>query len=380
MDTTDYNYLTLLNVISNNSNSEDKKFIDDNKDTIIQNLKKLSEYMNDIIRNFSENKITKDLVNSLQKKYKNIFSNKEINNIIDTLQLKKLKGGEQQKVDDIKSKIDDKTLQICIDNLPALLIKLMDPKIFFLVWGNLFKYLSELFTFQINWFDYTKRLDWVYLILFISASIPFAGGIADMVIIFKALKDERFYLAMITGITFLISSILTMHAVDIGVLFKLFYYLDNKAYMRELERIDNGGNSYTNDLNQKVTFYEQDTKELGIGQIHAQVLEASMPELKKKELQKLELKQDNEKVMKDILDSKDLDVKGDDPEEIEKVIKAIKDNKEVGQHLEDDKKDEAIKKLEEMKSDLENSEEYDPSKVEKITQLRNKIEKSQFLD
>ena len=380
MDTTDYNYLTLLNVISNNSNSEDKKFIDDNKNTIIQNLKKLSEYMNDIIRNFSENKITKDLVNSLQKKYKNIFSNKEINNIIDTLQLKKLKGGEQQKVDDIKSKIDDKTLQICIDNLPALLIKLMDPKIFFLVWGNLFKYLSELFTFQINWFDYTKRLDWVYLILFISASIPFAGGIADMVIIFKALKDERFYLAMITGITFLISSILTMHAVDIGVLFKLFYYLDNKAYMRELERIDNGGNSYTNDLNQKVTFYEQDTKELGIGQIHAQVLEASMPELKKKELQKLELKQDNEKVMKDILDSKDLDVKGDDPEEIEKVIKAIKDNKEVGQHLEDDKKDEAIKKLEEMKSDLENSEEYDPSKVEKITQLRNKIEKSQFLD
>lgn len=380
MDTTDYNYLTLLNVISNNSNSEDKKFIDDNKNTIIQNLKKLSEYMNDIIRNFSENKITKDLVKSLQKKYKNIFSNKEINNIIDTLQLKKLKGGEQQKVDDIKSKIDDKTLQICIDNLPALLIKLMDPKIFFLVWGNLFKYLSELFTFQINWFDYTKRLDWVYLILFISASIPFAGGIADMVIIFKALKDERFYLAMITGITFLISSILTMHAVDIGVLFKLFYYLDNKAYMRELERIDNGGNSYTNDLNQKVTFYEQDTKELGIGQIHAQVLEASMPELKKKELQKLELKQDNEKVMKDILDSKDLDVKGDDPEEIEKVIKAIKDNKEVGQHLEDDKKDEAIKKLEEMKSDLENSEEYDPSKVEKITQLRNKIEKSQFLD
>ena len=380
MDTTDYNYLTLLNVISNNSNSEDKKFIDDNKNTIIQNLKKLSEYMNDIIRNFSENKITKDLVKSLQKKYKNIFSNKEINNIIDTLQLKKLKGGEQQKVDDIKSKIDDKTLQICIDNLPALLIKLMDPKIFFLVWGNLFKYLSELFTFQINWFDYTKRLDWVYLILFISASIPFAGGIADMVIIFKALKDERFYLAMITGITFLISSILTMHAVDIGVLFKLFYYLDNKAYMRELERIDNGGNSYTNDLNQKVTFYEQDTKELGIGQIHAQVLEASMPELKKKELQKLELKQDNEKVMKDILDSKDLDVKGDDPEEIEKVIKAIKDNKEVGQHLEDDKKDEAIKKLEEMKSDLENSEEYDPSKVVKITQLRNKIEKSQFLD
>ena len=380
MDTTDYNYLTLLNVISNNSNSEDKKFIDDNKDTIIQNLKKLSEYMNDIIRNFSENKITKDFVKSLQKKYKNIFSNKEINNIIDTLQLKKLKGGEQQKVDEIKSKIDDKTLQICIDNLPALLIKLMDPKIFFLVWGQLFKYLSELFTFQINWFDYTKRLDWVYLILFLSASIPFAGGIADMVIIFKALKDERFYLAMITGITFLISSILTMHAVDIGVLFKLFYYLDNKAYMRELKRIDNGGNSYTNDLNQKVTFYEQDTKELGIGEIHAQVLEASMPDLKKKELQKLELKQDNEKVMKDILDNKKLDVKGDDPKEIEKVIKAIKDNKEVGEHLDNDKKAEAIKKLEEMKTDLENSEEYDPSKVQKITQLRNKIEKSQFFD
>ena len=150
--------------------------------------------------------------------------------------------------------------------------------------------------------------------------------------------------------------------------------------MRELKRIDNGGNSYTNDLDQKVTFYEQDTKELGIGEIHAQVLEASMPDLKKKELQKLELKQDNEKVMKDILDNKKLDVKGDDPKEIEKVIKAIKDNKEVGEHLDNDKKAEAIKKLEEMKTDLENSEEYDPSKVEKITQLRNKIEKSQFFD
>ena len=33
-----------------------------------------------------------------------------------------------------------------------------------------------------------------------------------------------------------------------------------------------------------------------------------------------------------------------------------------------------------MKTDLENSEEYDPSKVQKITQLRNKIEKSQFFD
>ena len=121
-------------------------------------------------------------------------------------------------------------------------------------------------------------------------------------------------------------------------------------------------------------------KELGIGEIHAQVLEASMPDPKEKELQKLELKQDNEKVMKDILDNKKLDVKGDDPKEIEKVIKAIKDNKEVGEHLDNDKKAEAIKKLEEMKTDLENSEEYDPSKVQKITQLRNKIEKSQFFD
>ena len=38
MDTTDYNYLTLLNVISNNSNSEDKKFIDDNPIEIISNV------------------------------------------------------------------------------------------------------------------------------------------------------------------------------------------------------------------------------------------------------------------------------------------------------------------------------------------------------
>ena len=378
MDTA--NYLTLLNVIANNSNSEDKQFINDNKDTIVKNLKKLSKYMNDIIRNFSNNKTTKSVVKSLQKKYKNIFSNKEIDNIINTLQLKNLKGGEQEKIDTIKNKINDDTLQVCIDNLPALLIKLMDPKIFFLVWGNLFKYLSELFTFQVNWFDYTKRLDWVYLVLFISASIPFAGGIADMIIIFKALKDERFYLALITSVTFLISSILTMHAVDIGVLFKLFYYLDNKSYMRELERIDNGGNGYTNDLNQKITFYDEDNKNIGIGEIHAKVLEANMPDLQKKQLQKIKLKEDNEKIMKDILDNNNLSVKGDNPKDIEKVIKAIKDNKEVSEHLDADKKEDAIKKLEEMKSDIENMDEYDPSSIEKITQLRNKIEKTQFYD
>ena len=380
MDTADYNYLTLLNVIANNSNSEDKQFINDNKDTIVKNLKKLSKYMNDIIRNFSNNKTTKSVVKSLQKKYKNIFSNKEIDNIINTLQLKNLKGGEQEKIDTIKNKINDDTLQVCIDNLPALLIKLMDPKIFFLVWGNLFKYLSELFTFQVNWFDYTKRLDWVYLVLFISASIPFAGGISDMIIIFKALKDERFYLALITSVTFLISSILTMHAVDIGVLFKLFYYLDNKSYMRELERIDNGGNAYTNDLNQKITFYDEDNKNIGIGEIHAKVLEAHMPDLQKKQLQKIKLKEDNEKIMKDILDNNNLSVKGDNPEDIEKVIKAIKDNKEVSEHLDADKKEDAIKKLEEMKSDIENMDEYDPSSIEKITQLRNKIERAQFYD
>ena len=375
---TNYNYLTLLNIISSNANREDQLYIDNNKDVILENLKKFSNYMNDIIRTFSEKKKYKEVFKTIKKKYSNILNSNEIKNIINTLQLKNLKGGEADKILNIKKKIDDDTIQICLDNLPILLIKLMDPRIFMMIISNLFQYLSELLTFNVNWFDYTKRLDWVYLILFLSASIPFAGGIADMVIIFKALKDERFYLAMITGITFLISALLTMHAVDLGVLFKLFYYLDNKSYVKELERIDNGGNKYTNDLDQEVTFFDQDSNVDQFGEIHNKVLQASMPGLKKRQLQKLEMKNENEKIMKDILDKNQLDINGDNPEEIDKVIKAIKDNKEVGEHLDKDEKEEAIKKLEEMKSDLETSEKYDPSQVDRITQLRNKIEKAQF--
>jgi hypothetical protein len=375
---TNYNYLTLLNIISSNANREDQLYIDNNKDVILENLKKFSNYMNDIIRTFSEKKNYKEVFKTIKKKYSNILNSNEIKNIINTLQLKNLKGGEADKILNIKKKIDDDTIQICLDNLPVLLIKLMDPRIFMMIISNLFQYLSELLTFNVNWFDYTKRLDWVYLILFLSASIPFAGGIADIVIIFKALKDERFYLAMITGITFLISTLLTMHAVDLGVLFKLFYYLDNKSYVKELERIDNGGNKYTNDLEQEVTFYDQDGNVDQFGEIHNKVLQASMPGLKKRQLQKLEMKNENEKIMKDILDKNQMDINGDNPEDIDKIIKAIKDNKEVGEHLDKDEKEEAIKKLEEMKSDLETSENYDPSQVDRITQLRNKIEKAQF--
>ena len=369
-----YNYSTLLSIISNNLNQDDKQFVDDNKDVIIERLTQMSGYLTDFIKIFSKNNV-ENAYKQLTKKYKKILSKKEVKDIIDSIQLKNLKGGEQDKLNDIEMKMNDETMNVCLNNLPLIFIKFLDPKIFFFVISNLFEYLSELFTFKINWFDYTTELDWVYLLLFILATVPLAGGFANLIIIFKALKDERFYLAMITSITTLISTIFTLNAIDFGVLFKIFYYLDNKSYMREMKKIDGGDSEYQNDLNQVVTFYNKDNSGDDFGRIHSKVLKAYLGDrdINKKELQKLDATISNEEVMKEIIDKNPEAM--DDPEKAKELVKAIQENKDIAEAIKSGDNEKALELLEETKKKNKIN-----IPVQGINSLKEKIEKSQYLD
>ncbi len=73
--------------------------------------------------------------------------------------------------------------------------------------------------------DYKYRLDWIYLILFVLASVPFIGIIPNIIIIFRALRDGRTFLAIITSLTTALS-LLEGHIIDLGLAFKIIYFLD----------------------------------------------------------------------------------------------------------------------------------------------------------
>jgi hypothetical protein len=368
-----YNYSTLLNIISSNLDNNDKEFVDDNKEVIIERLYKLSNYIKDFVNNFSNGK-SSEAYKKLSEKYKHLLSKKQVKHILDLIQMKNLKGGELDKVTEIQNKMDDSSMNICLNNLPLIFIKLLDPKIFFFIISNIFEYLSELFTFKINWFDYTKELDWVYLLLFILASTPVTGGFINMIIIFRALKDERFYLAISTTITTIISTILTLNVVDFGLLFKIFYYLDNKSYMRELKKIEGGDSDYENDLNQVVTFYKKESKEHS-GRIHANILKSYMgnKDLSKKELQQLDDTISNEEIMKNIIDNNPEAM--NDPEKASQLIDAIKDNKEIAEAIKSGDTKKAVELL-----DKTSSKDKLNISVDGINSLKDKIEKNQYVE
>lgn len=73
--------------------------------------------------------------------------------------------------------------------------------------------------------DYASTLDWVYILLFLLAQMPFIGFIPNAVIIFRALKDGRTFLAILNTITTFFS-IFTLHAIDMGFAIKAIYALD----------------------------------------------------------------------------------------------------------------------------------------------------------
>ena len=75
--------------------------------------------------------------------------------------------------------------------------------------------------------------DWIYFLLFVGAAVPFLGLGADILIIIKALLERKFMLAIITTCTCFASVLTNMHIIDLGALFKMFFYLDSQSYQSE---------------------------------------------------------------------------------------------------------------------------------------------------
>ena len=178
---------------------------------------------------------------------------------------------------------------------------------------------------------------------------------------------------MATSITTLISTIFTLNVIDFGVLFKIFYYLDNKSYTREMKKIEGGESDYKNDLNQVVTFYNKESDE-NFGRIHSKVLKAYLgdKDINKEQLQKLDATIANEEIMKEIID-KNPDAM-DDPEKAQELINAIKENKDIADAIKSGDNDKALELI-----DQTTNKDNITIPVDGISNLKEKIEKSQYL-
>jgi hypothetical protein len=73
--------------------------------------------------------------------------------------------------------------------------------------------------------DFVKKMDFTYYILFVLANIPFFGFFANIYTILTAIDDGRIYLACITLIGTILS-LFTLHYFDMGLFFKIFYWMD----------------------------------------------------------------------------------------------------------------------------------------------------------
>ena len=83
--------------------------------------------------------------------------------------------------------------------------------------------------------------------------------ISNFIIIVKALIDGKYFLAIINTITTIISIIFTLHIVDLGLIFKIFYYYDVTSYKNELNKLEKDKDKtlqYKNNLDQVVKFSE----------------------------------------------------------------------------------------------------------------------------
>ena len=104
------------------------------------------------------------------------------------------------------------------------------PKYSSLILSKWFHDLSKLYNFDWHDFaDFSRKLDWVYLYLFIMSSVPFLGFWSDLLIIVRAIKEGRGFLSILTLVTSFIS-MFTFHMIDVGMIIKLLYFLDTTSY------------------------------------------------------------------------------------------------------------------------------------------------------
>ena len=187
-------YSNLIDIIKNDLNNKDRIYIERNQDEIVQKLQSLSKYVNDIIKSFSKNS-SDETIRYLHQKYNKILSLDNLRKIKDILEFKYLSGGEAEKLADMQSQLGESETSICLQNIPLLVMKiLLNPKYLFIAIDTILKKIYSIFNISFSWLDFTEKLDWVYIYLFISASFPCLGGFSNFLIIIKSLMDRKYFL------------------------------------------------------------------------------------------------------------------------------------------------------------------------------------------
>ena len=239
-------YEFLLKKITNKlTNPTHKKYVTENLSEIVTNLRDFSKFFSDVVDISLENITVAKKITKLHKlKLKSTKLTKtESGNILDALQLNNIIGGgakekEIAALKDIHKSIEKNTL-FCLTNTGLIASKVFSnlPKYGLLIASKFFSDLADLYNFDWHSFaDFTKKLDWIYLYLFVLASLPITGVFFDMIIIMRSVKQGRVFLAILTFITSMVS-MLVLHIVDIGLIIKLLYFLDVSSYTSTKNKI-----------------------------------------------------------------------------------------------------------------------------------------------
>lgn len=80
--------------------------------------------------------------------------------------------------------------------------------------------------------EFKQPIDLIYVALFVFASVPFFGVIADFLIIIRAMMEGKMFLALLTTYTVFIS-LFQYHFFDMGLIFKGFYGIDSFSQSNE---------------------------------------------------------------------------------------------------------------------------------------------------
>ena len=189
--------------------------------------------------------------------------------------------------------------------------------------------------------------------------------------------DRKYFLTISTMITTIISYIFTLHIVDLGVFFKMFYYLDsdsyNNAYIKNKET-----DEYTNDLNQNVSFVsEEKAEEMAKSNSLMNMLTSDkakqLQELGKDKLGKLsgdskkQLLENSDKMLKKALEGKA-------GENIKNAVDLVKTKKDIEKAIDNVKINKAIDAVSRFEQKLNKYDKSSPSDyVDEIHELRNKL-------
>ena len=251
--------------------TKDKKYIEKNIDWMVEKLINFSEKINQLIKTSVNKKISmKDKISKISsdlgitndeaEKLTNAVSSPQgitklnIKDPTKTLQ----KGGAEEdeegeeddssdgnykeksetakkKIEETKNKIKgmDTNAVFCFSNLPWLAVRMFThgPKYVLLTVSKLFYDFATLYELDWHYFeDFTKKIDWVFIFLFILAATPgVVGVISDLIIIVRAIKEQRMFLAILTFITSF-ASLFVFRILDLGLLIKILYFLDVTSY------------------------------------------------------------------------------------------------------------------------------------------------------